>query len=281
MRLLVTGAGSRMARVLLPELRGRYGPLVLLARRPLDGLDPSDRLCLTDLADFEGVLAAAEGADAIFHLGGIADEAPWEAILASNVVGTRNVFEAARMQGVRRVVFASSNHVTGFYRAGEEIGVQDACRPDTLYGASKVFGEALGRLYHDKFGLEVVSLRIGSFRSEPEDLKQLSTWLSHRDGLQLVVRALEAPGVGCLTVYGVSANRRAWWRLGPEADVLGYVPVDDAERFAQGLGIPPEDPAAAPYGDLRQGGLYVDPEYLGGYWTPLPSPVPVNQGDDR
>jgi uronate dehydrogenase len=266
-RLLVTGAGSRMARVLLPELRNRYGPLTLLARRPLEGAHPADRLCLTDLADYEGVRAATEGADAVFHLAGIADEAPWESILASNIVGTRNVFEAARAEGVRRVVFASSNHVTGFYRAGEVIGVEDPCRPDTLYGVSKVFGEALGRLYHDKFGLEVVSLRIGSFRAEPEDLKQLSTWLSHRDGMQLVVRALETPGVGFVTVYGVSANARSWWRLGVEADALGYAPADDAERFAARLGLPP---AGADDGDRRQGGAYVEPNYRGGYWTPLP-----------
>ncbi|MDO8208922.1 NAD(P)-dependent oxidoreductase [Conexibacter sp. CPCC 206217] len=261
LRLLVTGAGGRMAQVLLPQLRRRYGPMTLLARSAVEDADADDRVQLADVADLDAVIAAAAGADAILHLAGIADEAPYEKILASNIVGAYNVFEAARRTGVRRVVFASSNHVTGFYRCGERIGVEDAVRPDTHYGASKVYGEALGQLYHDKFGLEVVSLRIGSFRAVPDDHRQLSTWLSHRDGLDLIVRSLETPGVGHLVVYGVSANTRAWWRLGPEAEALGYAPRDDAERFAAQLDGPHPDDS-----DLRQGGIYVEPGYGGGYW---------------
>jgi uronate dehydrogenase len=261
LRVLVTGAGGRMAQVLLPDLRRRYGPLSLLSRDPFDGADPADSVHLADVADLDALTAAAAGADAILHLAGIADEAPLEAILASNVVGVHNVYEAARTHGVRRVVFASSNHATGFYPCRQRIGVEDAVRPDTLYGASKVYGEALGRLYHDKFGIEVVSLRIGSFRARPDDHRQLSTWLSHRDGLDLVTRSLETPGVGHLIVYGVSANTRSWWRLGPEAAALGYAPRDDAERFAAALeGEAPDD------AELRQGGIYVEPGYTGGYW---------------
>jgi uronate dehydrogenase len=259
MRVLVTGAGGRMAAVLIPQLRDRFGPLTLLARRPLDQPDPSDRVILADLADRERVVAAAAGVDAILHLGGIADEAPFDAIVQSNIVGAHSVFEAARINGARRVVFASSNHVTGFYPARQRVGVDDPPRPDTFYGASKVFGEALGRLYHDKFGLEVVALRIGSYREAPEDARQLSTWLSHRDGFELICRSLEMPGVGYLIVYGVSANTRSYWRLGPEAHALAYTPVDDAERYAERIG----DGQA---GDERQGGIYVAPDYTGGYW---------------
>jgi uronate dehydrogenase len=267
LRLLVTGAGGRMAAVLLPELRRRYGALTLMARSPIPDADAADRIHLGDLTDLDAVVAAAAGADAILHLGGIADEAPFEQIVASNVVGVRNVYEAARIQGVRRVVFASTNHVTGFYRHDEVVGVEDAVRPDTYYGASKVFGEALGRLYHDKFGIEVVALRIGSFRAEPDDRRQLSTWLSHRDGLELVVRAIETPDVGHLVVYGVSANARSYWRLGPEAQALGYAPVDDAERFAAQIDGAGDDTAADDADDdLRQGGVYVEPGYTGGYW---------------
>jgi uronate dehydrogenase len=259
-----------MAQVLVPQLRERYGPLALLSRRPVEDPDPADRHHLADLSDLEGVVEAAEGVDAILHLGGIADESAFDAILQSNIVGAYNLYEAARVQGVRRVLFASSNHVTGFYPATEVIGTDAPPRPDTLYGASKVYGEALGRLYHDKFGLEVVALRIGSYRAEPDDVRQLSTWLSHRDGLELICRSLEAPGVGYLTIYGVSANTRSYWRLGPEADALGWAPVDDAERFAEALGAPPPGSPTADEDededDVRQGGTYVNPQYTGGYW---------------
>jgi uronate dehydrogenase len=265
MTVLVTGAGGRMATVLRPELRARYGGLTLLSRDETLDLSPSERLRIADLGDLDATVEAADGVDAILHLGGIADEAPFDAILHSNIVGTYNVYEAARRQGVRRVVFASSNHVTGFYRATENISVADPPRPDSYYGTSKVFGEALGRLYYDKWGIETVSLRIGSFRALPEDERQLSTWLSHRDGITLVTRALEAPDTGYLVIYGVSANTRSWWRLGQEAERLGWAPVDNAERFAASLGVAPADATEAAH-DCRQGGVYVDTDYLGGYW---------------
>jgi uronate dehydrogenase len=176
MRVLMTGAGGRMATVLRPALRVRYGGLTLLSRDEIHDLDPSERLHVADLGDLDATVEAAHGIDAILHLGGIADEAPFDAVLHSNIIGTYNVFEAARRRGVKRVLFASSNHVTGFYPCNEEISVADPPRPDTYYGTSKVFGEALGHLYHDKWGIETVSMRIGGFRVAPEDERQLSTW---------------------------------------------------------------------------------------------------------
>lgn len=263
-KTLLTGASGRMATVLRPALRARYGGLTLLSRDEIHDLDPSERLHVADLGDLDATVEAARGVDAIVHLGGIADEAPFDAILHSNIIGTYNVFEAARRQRVKRVLFASSNHVTGFYRCSDEVNVADPLRPDSLYGTSKVFGEALGRLYHDKWGIEVVSLRIGSFRAAPEDERQLSTWLSHRDSITLVTRALEARDVGYLAIYGVSANTRSWWRLGAEAERLGWRPVDDAEHFAARLGAAPAD---ATDHACRQGGVYVDTDYTGGgYW---------------
>ncbi len=259
MDVLLTGAEGRMARVVRPALRERYGGLRLLAREAPDELAPGEELHLCDLADADAVVAAAEGADAIVHLGGVSDEAPFETVLASNVIGTYNVFEAGRRGGARRIVFASSNHVTGFYPCATRVGVGDPLRPDTLYGASKAYGEALASLYHDKWGIEVVSLRIGSFRERPQDARQLSSWLSHRDGVQLVVRALEAPKVGALVVYGVSANHRSWWKRGPETERLGFEPLDDAERFAAEL------PQTRGEQDL-QGGTFTDPDYTGGYF---------------
>jgi uronate dehydrogenase len=113
--------------------------------------------------------------------------------------------------------------------------------------------------------IETVSLRIGSFRAVPEDERQLSTWLSQRDGITLVTRALEAPDTGYLVIYGVSANTRSWWRLGQEAARLGWTPADNAERFAAGLGVADATETETAH-DCRQGGVYVDTDYLGGYW---------------
>jgi uronate dehydrogenase len=265
MKVLMTGAGGRMATVLRPALRACYGALTLLSRGEIHDLDPCERLHVADLGDLDATVEAACGVDAILHLGGIADEAPFDAVLHSNIIGTYNVFEAARRQGVKRVLFASSNHVTGFYRCSEEVSVADPPRPDTYYGTSKVFGEALGRLYYDKWGVETVSLRIGSFRVAPEDERQLSTWLSHRDGIALVTRALEARDIGYLAIYGVSANTRSWWHLGPEAERLGWAPTDNAEHFAAQLGVAPADTTGTD-DDCRQGGIYVDTDYRGGYW---------------
>jgi uronate dehydrogenase len=197
------------------------------------------------------------GIDVVIHLAAIADEAPWDDILKSNIEGTYMVFEAARQAGVRRVVYASSHHVIGFYPAAERVGPAHPVRPDSYYGVSKVFGEGLARLYHDKWGLEVVCLRIGCFRPQPEDVRQLSAWLSHRDGVELVRRSVLAPEVGFTTVYGVSANTRGWWDNDEAAASIGYVPRDDAEAHAALFS--PADPAPAVHG-----GRFADPSYRGG-----------------
>jgi uronate dehydrogenase len=151
------------------------------------------------------------------------------------------VFEAARLEGCPRVVFASSNHATGYYSINDRIGPEDPARPDSYYGASKLFGEALGSLYHDKFGLSVACIRIGSALPRPIDERHLSTWLSPGDLTRLVVACLASPELGFAIVYGASANQRGWWDLEPGRR-LGYEPVDDAETFAADVesGLPSE-----------------------------------------
>jgi uronate dehydrogenase len=132
----------------------------------------------------------------VVHLAGIPYEPldnAWAEILPANIVNTYNVFEAARRAGVKRVVFASSNHVVGFYRRERTVGIDVPPRPDSYYGVSKVFGEALGRLYADKYAMSVACLRIGSFRQTPEDRRQLTTWLSHDDGARLLRCCIDAP----------------------------------------------------------------------------------------
>jgi uronate dehydrogenase len=230
----VTGAAGTIGSVLRAGLRGRARVLRLMDTVPLEGAE-GEEVVQGDVRNLEDARRALAGCDAVVHLAGIANEAAFEEILDTNIRGTYNVFEAARLEGCRRVVFASSNHAIGFYPVGETIGVDVPVRPDTYYGVSKVFGENLGRLYHDRHGLEVVCLRIGAFLPEPERPRHLSIWLSHGDAVQLVQRSLEAPDVGFLVVYGTSDNRRSWWRR-DGWDRIGYAPRDEAEAFVHRTG---------------------------------------------
>ncbi|ARP69635.1 NAD(P)-dependent oxidoreductase [Streptomyces pluripotens] len=230
--VLLTGAAGGLGtlmRSLLPE----YGyTLRLFDARPIE--QEPDAIT-ADLSDKEALRAAVRGADAILHLAGISLEAPFEKILQSNIEGTYNLYEAARREGVPRIVFASSNHAVGFTptpRTGDPlIPVDTPHRPDTFYGLSKAFGEDLAQLYWDKHGLETVSVRIGSCFPEPTSVRMLSLWLSPADGARLFHAALTAEDVGHTIVYGSSANTRLWWDL-TTARELGYEPLDDSEPYA-------------------------------------------------
>ena len=215
-----------------------------------------------DLKGFAQVREMVAGMDAIVHLGGIPTEGDWDAILLNNIQGTYNVFEAARVEGVRRIVFASSNHATGYHRRSRRIGPDAETRPDSRYGVSKVAGEAIGRLYADKYGLEVVCLRIGSFQPRPIDARMLSTWISPADMVRLTACSLEAEPVHFEILYGVSANRRAIWD-NPAAARFGYRPEDDAEKFADEL-LAHGKAAAEPVGErMFHGGSFCAMEFAG------------------
>ncbi|HEX6024412.1 MAG TPA: NAD(P)-dependent oxidoreductase [Solirubrobacter sp.] len=230
-RVLVTGARGRIGSVLRPALREQFEELRLSDLEPPDDLQGSETAVIADLTDQAAVERAVAGVDAVVHLGAVPDEAPFEQIAGPNLHGAYHVFEACRRHGVKRVVFASSNHATGMYPVGEPLDGSYPPRPDGLYGASKVWGEALGRMYCDRFGLSVVCLRIGSFQERPREIRELSTWLSHADGVRLVQAALTAD-VDFAIVYGASANTRRWW---PPDTAIGFGPVDDAEVYAAGL----------------------------------------------
>ena len=229
-RLLITGAAGDIGSVLREGLRGVASTLRLMDREPQTA-GAGEEVVTGDIRSLEDARRAVAGCDALVHLAAIAQEAPFEPILDVNIRGTHNVIEAAHLEGCQRVVFASSNHVIGFHPVGETLTPEAAIRPDSYYGVSKAFGEALGRLYHDKHGLEVACLRIGTFAAEPRTERHLSTWLSHRDAVQLVRCCLEAPSLGFLVVYGTSGNRRSWWRS-PGWEAIGYRPQDDAETYA-------------------------------------------------
>lgn len=230
-RILITGAAGRIGRVLRAGLKGRYDLLRLSDIVPLGEAGPGEDLINSDIRDLAACEAAVKGIDCVVHLAGIPDEDTWEKIHPMNLVGCYNIFEAARRQGVKRVIFASSNHAVGFHRRSRKIDTDVVPRPDSRYGVSKVYGEALARLYADKYGLSCACLRIGSFQPEPQDVRQLSTWISFADTVHLVERCIDYKDYHYLTIYGVSNNDRNEWD-NSKVDFLGYRPRDNAERFA-------------------------------------------------
>lgn len=261
-RILITGAAGQIGRALRSGLHGAYPLLRLLDVSPLGDAAAGEEVLHGDIRDAAAMEKATAGIDCVVHLAGQSTEAGWDKVLPLNIEGCYNVFEAARKSGVKRIVFASSNHAIGFHRRERFIGDQVLPRPDTRYGVSKVFGEALGRLYADKFGMSVACLRIGTFiePDRPRDARQLLTWISHRDMVQLVRRCIDHPHYHFVVVYGVSNNLRSRWD-NINAKFLGYRPEDDSEKFAaeilaQGK---KEDVIAAQF----HGGFYTPMEFAG------------------
>ncbi|MGW7379865.1 NAD-dependent epimerase/dehydratase family protein [Streptomyces sp. NPDC054794] len=246
--VLLTGAAGGLG-TLMRDLLPEYGyELRLFDVRPVEG--EADAIT-ADLGDRGALREAVRGVDAVLHLAGISLEAPFEKILRANIEGTYNLYEAAREEGIGRIVFASSNHAVGFTPAprGADplIPIDTPRRPDTFYGLSKAFGEDLAQLYWDKHGLETVSVRIGSCFARPTSVRMLSVWMSPGDGARLFHAALTAENVGHTVVYGSSANTRLWWDL-TTARALGYEPRDDSEPYAEKLiaeqgELDPQNPA--------------------------------------
>lgn len=273
-RLLLTGAAGTLGRQLTPALLPLASELLLSDRPGVDHVVPAGaRAQACDLAERAAVRTLLQGVDAVVHLGGVSVEQPFEVVLPANITGLFNLYEAARLAGTRRIVFASSNHVTGCWGVHERISETDPARPDGYYGLSKFFGEGLASLYWDRYGIETVCLRIGTALPEPIDFRSLSSWISPRDLAQLVRCALTAPDVGFLVAFGMSRNTRAWWK--PEAGWarLGYEPQDDAEAFMAKVGhitFPSGSPMAR-----KQGGSFlgIGPFDDTGAQAPPPTPT--------
>jgi uronate dehydrogenase len=233
-RLLLTGAAGNLGRSLRPRLGRVCEQLRLSDVRPMEAAGDREEVVVAALDDADAVDALLAGCDAVVHMGGVSTDGPWAPILAANIVGVHNLYEAARKAGTKRIVFASSNHATGFYPQTQVISPRDLARPDGNYGVSKVFGEALSRFYFDRYGIETACLRIGSSFPEPTDRRMLATWLSYDDLERLVSACLTAPVVGHSIVYGMSANPLVWWDNTPAAH-LGFRPEDSSEPFRAAL----------------------------------------------
>jgi len=230
-RILLTGAAGGLGKVLRERIRPWAEVVRLSDIADLGPAGPGEEVVQCDLADKEAVLALLEGVDAVLHFGGISTEKPFEPIMQANILGVANLYEALHKAGTRRVIFASSNHAIGYHPVTTVLDADSPTRPDSYYGLSKVFGEQMGRYYYDRFGIETVSVRIGSSFPEPANKRMMSTYLSYDDLTELLRCALFAPRVGYTVVYGVSDNDSVWWdnRL---ASHLGYKPKDSSSRFA-------------------------------------------------
>jgi uronate dehydrogenase len=243
-RLLITGAAGEIGTVIRTAVTQSARCVRLHDRRTIADQSAGVETMQGDLAEPGIALAATQGVDCVIHLAGVPRETggTHADILQANVIGCHQLFEAARINGVRRVIFASSNHVIGFYPAEDTVGTTEPPRPSGIYGATKVFGEALGRLYADKHGIEVACLRIGAFRARPGNARELGAWISHGDMARLARCCVEAPPFHFLVLYGVSANARARWGRDETARThIGFNPIDDAEVFASEIeAIAPE-----------------------------------------
>ncbi|QNN53687.1 NAD-dependent epimerase/dehydratase family protein [Nocardioides mesophilus] len=250
MRVLLTGAAGSIGTVLSAGLTDRGHEVVAVDLLPVPEGFTGDSWHTADCADPDavGAVFAAETRtgplDAVVHLAGIPTESSLPVALHSHVVTTGALLDAMVGHGVTRMVYASSNHAVGRVRRCESLATDVLPRPDTFYGVAKVAGEALLGLYADRYGIDALACRIGSFLPQPETVRQLSTWLSPDDAVRMVQACLTAPDPGFAVLYGVSANSRGWWDLAA-GRALGYHPEDDAETFADRIAARPEDPAEA------------------------------------
>lgn len=261
-RVLLTGAAGDVGGRLRKLLKPVYPELRLSDIKTPADLAADDTFIAADLAQLDQVERIVDGIEGIIHLGGFSVEGPWETILNSNIIGCYNLFEAARRKGVGRVIFASSNHAIGFYPRHHHIGTDVTVRPDSRYGVSKAFGEALGSLYADKHGLRVLCLRIGNVGDKPLDKRRLSIWISSEDLAQLVRIGLEHPDLRFEIFYGASLSERTWWDNHRAYD-FGYRPTGRSEDYlkqamAAQAKLPPD-----PVGDFYQGGTFCSLEFSG------------------
>src|SRR4051794_22970437 len=253
MRVLVTGSSGRIGSVLAPALATDHEV------RGIDLVEPRydfpGEHMVGDCADPAVAYRAVAGVDAVVHLAGYPTETDLPTILQGHVLATTALLEAMVEYGARRMVFASSNHAVGRTPRTELLSVDTRPRPDTFYGVGKVAGEALLSLYADRRGISSVAIRVGSFRPRPTTMRELSTWLSHADGVALFEAALTAEVDGFSVVHGVSANRDGWWALAP-ARAPGYEPRDDASSYESDIEAGPDDAAEA----AHVGGPFADPD---------------------
>lgn len=264
MEILITGASGSVGTALRRELRERGFQLRLLDLREPENLRSDEKFYLGSITDPALLLEATKGVSGVLHLAGCTTDADMSEQIQGNIVGASNVFEAARLNGVPRVVFSSSHHVVGLYPRRRRMDENMLLRPDSRYGLTKSFGEQLGAFYADKYGMRNLAIRIGFAYHEPIDRRRLSTWVSWRDLAQLVDIGFRNPDLRFAVVYGVSDNDRSFFD-NKTAFSLGYKPKDKAEDYAEKVlkSAPPED--LGKVGTHVIGGPFADGEFEGSF----------------
>ncbi len=251
-RLLITGAAGGLGRVTRDAFAGLYPVLRVSDRTDLGPARPGEETVVCELGDPEAVRALLQGVDAVIHFGGQPDDSGgWAPVINANILGAVNLWEAARLAGTKRILFASSNHTIGFHRRSRKIDHLVQKRPDGPYGLSKAFGEDLARLYADKHGIKAFCMRIGSCFPTPVDARMLKTFLSYADLVRLMKVGLAAD-YHFEVVYGVSNNAETFWD-NRNAERLGYKPEDSTAPLAGELG---GKLSGSPIAEAFQGGMF-------------------------
>ena len=230
-RILLTGAAGGIGSWLRDRIKPWADIVRVSDRANLGEAREGEEIVYCDLSDRVGMLKLLEGVDAVLHFGGVSVEDRWDPILQANIVGVHYLYEAAHKAGVKRIVFASSNHAVGYHKVTEVLDADSPTRPDGFYGLSKVFGEQIARFYYDRFGLETVCIRIGSTMEVPKTVRMMRTFLHNDDMVELLRCSLFTPRVGHAIVYGMSDNNAVWWD-NRKAAFLGYRPRRNANEFA-------------------------------------------------
>lgn len=253
-KLLITGAAGNLGALCRARLTHICKTMRVSDLADLGAAGDNEDVVHCDIGDKAAVEALVDGCDGIVHLGGRSVEDTWEVIRNANLDGLFNLYEGARKSSVTpRIVYASSNHAIGFYKQSERLDASATPRPDGLYGVSKVFGEAMASLYHDKFGIETASVRIGSCFPEPRNHRMLATWLSQDDFISMIEHIFQVPRLGNPVIYGASDNDRSWWD-NREVGYIGWRPKDNAEVFRAKLDAAMSPPPADDVNALYHGG---------------------------
>ena len=255
-RILLTGAGGSAGSELRKSLNGWKDIIRVSDIANLGEANDGEEVFECDLGNKDAVMKLVEGCDNIVHLGGQSLEHSFDTILNANIKGVYNIYEAARIHGVKRILFASSNHVTGFHKRETLLDAKSEFRPDSMYGVSKGYGELLARYYWDKFGIETAVVRIGYCFSKPVNKRTMTIWMSFNDFTSMVKQVFETPRVAYTVIYGASNNKEKWWD-NHLSSYIGWNPEDSSEKFASDLDIVSDnsDP------------LHPDTIYQGGFWT--------------
>jgi uronate dehydrogenase len=255
-RLLLTGAGGGLGKLLRDRIKPWAEVVRLSDRVDLGPARDGEEIMCCDLADRAAMLELTVGVDAVLHFGGISVEDRFEPIVQANIIGLNNLYEAVHKSGVKRVIYASSNHAIGYYPTTQLVDADMPVRPDGFYGVSKCFGEALSRYYYDRLGIETVCIRIGSTFPEPKNRRMMTTYLSEDDLVELLRCSLFTPRVGHTIAFGVSDNEKVWWD-NRKASHLGFHPKDSSRKFAHMFPDTAERPAPDDVTTIYQGGGFL------------------------